>query len=320
MASRKVGKSLPLLRLPALLFPSQPISLRVHDALSTAASAAAPPPPPPPSPQQPTAVPRGLLSKAWRDHGSKLFALGPCGRIGIELTVMFDQMLDAAVPTPPGVAHAHCGERMRMLSCSAPSQSEETSVRAAEATAAAGCNATLADWPAAALERVTDGELSPARLERLHDDAPRVAELALTGVARGAFALEPSHRDEELSPSIFSDCDPRCHPLFPRDEEPPSEAEMLSFWLAARLPLSTSLRASLLACTCPLKRLHDVQDVMRLLIDPDSHRFANRLRLVVETPVSDGCHTFGGVPAPRTIVAEAAPRYSWSADDAFPHG
>ncbi|MGB1005814.1 MAG: O-antigen ligase family protein, partial [Thalassobaculaceae bacterium] len=35
---------------------------------------------------------------------------------------------------------------------------------------------------------------------------------------------------------------------------PPAQAEALSFWLAARLPLTAGLRASLLQATCPLRR------------------------------------------------------------------
>ncbi len=51
-------------------------------------------------------------------------------------------------------------------------------------------------------------------------------------------------------------------------ESPPSDPSALSFWLGARLPLTHGLRAGMLACADPLKRLLDATDVMRLLLAP----------------------------------------------------
>ena len=101
---------------------------------------------------------------------------------------------------------------------------------------------------------------------------------------------------------------------------PPSEATELSLWLAARLPLTTRLRMNVLQCTCPLKRMRDVVDAMRLLLEPTTHRF-ERFRLIVNTPSSDSCTTIGAATTvPRCVVGEAPPRYAWNTESAFPHG
>ena len=98
----------------------------------------------------------------------------------------------------------------------------------------------------------------------------------------------------------------RVHPLWSAQAAPPVEPADLSLWLGARLPLTTALRMRLLSCVCPLKRMTDVVDAMRLLLDPHSSRFEHRLRLHVLTPSGDNCSAVG-VPTqpPRFFVGEA---------------
>ena len=112
----------------------------------------------------------------------------------------------------------------------------------------------------------------------------------------------------------------RVHPLWSAQAAPPVEPADLSLWLGARLPLTTALRMRLLSCVCPLKRMTDVVDAMRLLLDPHSSRFEHRLRLHVLTPSGDNCSAVG-VPTqpPRFFVGEAPPTYAWD-QNSFPHG
>tara|TARA_B110001452_G_scaffold260865_1_gene258889 strand:- start:583 stop:1017 length:435 start_codon:yes stop_codon:yes gene_type:complete len=141
------------------------------------------------------------------------------------------------------------------------------------------------------------------------------------GVSRGAFQLvleAEDDDDEEAEPPV---CDPRSHPLWGSQWTPPSEATELSLWLAARLPLTTRLRMNVLQCTCAFKRMRDVVDAMRLLIEPTTRRFEHRFRLIVNTPSGDSCTTIGGASTPpRCVVGEAPPRYAWNTESAFPHG
>jgi len=236
------------------------------------------------------------ISAALR-YDSRIAVLGPVGRIAVELRLVCDQHLS---DKPSGVVHGLTGDRRRLHSLAEGGEG----------------GASISNF-----EPVDDDPmLSPAREERVHDEAQRARDLLERGVEQRAFSLEPSHLDDELGLGPL--CDPRCHPLWQSDESPPAEAAALSFWLAGRLPLATSLRASCLASTCPLKRLCEVNDAMRLLLCNDPARFRHRLRLQVETPASDGCHGIGigGSATPRTIVAEAPPSYAWVADNSFPHG
>lgn len=248
---------------------------------------------------------------AWRSYEGRVAALGPGpGRVGVELRFMYDShMLDGEFPTPAGVAHAVVGERVRLIKVCNEAHGESADIAAAVA----------AGWPISAFDQVEDVQMaSEARAEKVGDEAARALQLLDQGLESGAFGLEPSHLDEELGMQPL--CDPRCHPMWALSADPPQAPAELSFWLAARLPLSTSLRAAVLADTCPLKRLHDVSDAMRLLLSSDTSRFRHRLRLSLDAPARDGCGTLSTGPPPRRVVAEAPPTYSWSAEDSFPHG
>ena len=96
-------------------------------------------------------------------------------------------------------------------------------------------------------------------------------------------------------------------------------------WLGARLPLSNSLRVHLLSTLCPLRRLQDAVDAMRLLSDP--HRLdrtkQHKFKIIVQHPAHDAyCSTIGGAAQqPRLVVAEAPPKLAnWTSEHSFPHG
>ena len=92
--------------------------------------------------------------------------------------------------------------------------------------------------------------MNSARAARIADETCWARELAADCAARGRLtAADPGERSSE-------DLD----------------GASLSLFLAARLPLSPLLQADMLACTCPLTRLHDVVDSVRPLNEPSPRR------------------------------------------------
>ena len=286
----------PLVRLPAVLFPGQPVSLAKLGAAAAASE---------------LRVSEALLSCAWRHHEGRIAAFGPGSRVGVELHVMFDDVLDALEPTPPGVAHAFGGRRVRL-----------------NRTVRSDWSASSSETPAseidvAELSPFEDEELAPRRQERLLDEAGAARRLLELGQDRGLFALESSALDEELGGRGV--CDPRCHPLWPLEASPPEADDELSLWLGARLPLTTELRIQLLSMVCPLRRMQDVVDVLRLLCDPQRPRGTEfKYKLIMTHPAIDVyCRTIstGETAGPRAVVAMRPPSWqNWTSSDSFPHG
>lgn len=286
----------PLVRLPAVLFPNQAISFtkRLKGAAPSTSTTLS------------FELPEELFDECRRYHDCRLAAFGPGSRIGTELRVIYDDDLDALVPTPSGVTHAVGGLRVR-LSCVKSSVERSLPTK---------------QNPISEVIPIADEELSEARQERLEDEAAIARSLVLRGAELGAFALESSVLDEEVGGADV--CDPRCHPLFPLQQKAPESAAELSLWLGSRLPLSTSLRANLLANLCPLRRLQDSVDAMRLLCDPhNSARVGHKYKVLTTHAANDAyCGTMGGQPRPpQLVVAESPPAFTpWDHDSSTPHG
>jgi hypothetical protein len=282
------GKMLlrPLVRLPAVIFPGQAVSFTRRGSAATAA--------------MPFELPSELLAMAWRESEGRITVFGPGARIGTELHIIYDDVLDAVIPTPPGVVHAVGGDRVRL--------SRTVGRRDL-------------DHPLCEVEALDDEMLSEARQERLEDEAAAARDLLAIGVERGDVLLESSADDDEFATPV---CDPRCHPMWPLQSEMPDDAAELSLWLGARLPLSTGLRVSMLGTLCPLRRIQDAVDALRLLCDPHRpQRHGHRFRVIFNHPATDDlCGTLGGsAQPPRATVAAAPPQYArWSSDTSFPHG
>ena len=274
-----------LVRLPAIVFPGQAFSFKVSRATSS-----------------PFSLPQQVVDSAWRSHDGRIACFGPGARIGTEVHLMYDHVLDSLEPTPPGVAHAMGGERVRL-------------------SRTIGRRAPGEQHPLCEVLPLEDEDLSPARSERLADEAGLANELVDRCVATGRFALEPSHEDEEIGGAAI--CDPRCHPMHLAQSERPECPRELSLWLASRLPLSTVLRLHMLSILCPLRRLQETVDAMRLLSDPQRlERTGHRFRIVASHPAHDAyCSTLGGAAQPpRLVVTEAPPTFaSWTSDSSFPH-
>ena len=103
-SGRASSSALPLLRLPTVLFPSQPLSLRLTpsdaepvgcDPLSLQAPDADRVEGEPLSLDAPgMSLPAELVSCAWRDFDGKVVAVS-CGHVGVELHLLADHTLDA---------------------------------------------------------------------------------------------------------------------------------------------------------------------------------------------------------------------------------
>jgi len=296
---------LPLLQLPTAIFPSQCCSLRLTpDATMEDAAIAAP---------------QHLVDMSWREFGGRLAAFCGTSGTGVELNLvplidpdrseacvssgasrksgtMWKRVRESDVPTPPGVVHAVGGSRLRLVRSSLPHSTVEA--RPGDS------------WQLATVDVLDDETISEGRLERLRDEADRAVQLIAAGTECGAFELVSSTLDDELGDLA---CDPRAHPLWAGQQMLPAEPAELSLWLAARLPLTTALRVRLLACACPLQRMRDVVDAMRLLLDPLSGRFHDRLRVHVVTPCSRRHQP------PRSFVGDAAPSQVRDAGSSFAH-
>ena len=113
--------------------------------------------------------------------------------------------------------------------------------------------------------------------------------------------------DEELS-ILPAHVDPASHPQFVSAARMPDSTIDLGWWLAARLPLSTTLRLHLLQLSCALKRTRDLVDVMRLLESPSAEYARARdtggkFTITWVTAEASGCE----VEPPRPVV-DWAPR------------
>lgn len=94
------------------------------------------------------------------------------------------------------------------------------------------------------------------------------------------------------------------HPLWAASKVIPKDPMALSFWLPARLPLTTDLRAQILLGTCPLWRLQSAVDIMRfLLLDAFDERYTHRFMRIVNSPATDVCGR-GLSAAPQVIVGK----------------
>ena len=95
-STRASSSALPLLRLPTVLFPSQPLSLRLTPSDAEQVGS---------EPLFPDAagmsLPAELVNCAWRDFDGKVVAVS-CGHVGVELHLLADLTLDTC-STIPGV-------------------------------------------------------------------------------------------------------------------------------------------------------------------------------------------------------------------------
>lgn len=236
---------------------------------------------PPEESRVPGSLPEARVSEACAAFNRSFAVLADGASIGVVAHVV-DEQDDAA---ELGVVHLFGGERLQLLSVGGLS-------------AAGGRLGTFAP--------LVDDTLATQPSEQLLREAEAASALLRTG----RVELEACTLDDELG---LVHCPPSKHPLWAAASAPPdgstaAGAAALSLWLAAHLPLATSVRTHLLACQCPLKRAQDCVDAMRLLSeeghgadrynaagDPDS---LPKFRVVYDTAEASGCE----LEPPRSIV------------------
>ena len=202
-------KTMPILRLPTVLFPDQKMALPLADSRSEA-------------------LPSSSASYA---------AFGPGALVGVELSQL------TAAPCREQLLVG--GSRVRLIR-SRPSHDK---------TAIVGV-----------LQRVVDVSMTPERAARLSDEAQWARQLASLAVEKQYLHMpQPAEMTTELM-----------------------DASTLSLWLAARLPLAPKLLAQLIASTCPLTRMRDVVDAMRLLCEPSPRRERPTHRLKLRERAGSG--------------------------------
>ena len=265
--------SVPVIRLPAIVFPHSCVSLRVQKE----------------SPHErplPGHLTPALANEVGEYFGGKLAVLGDGCSVGVLVdlggpTAGVDrETRTSTVGWAEGMA-AHCvgGARLRLL------QPGERTL----AGGRLGCLAIVEDEP-------TDGDAA----RRMDDEAVVARSLLASGVESGAFELSLSTLDEELGMDVELALS---HPSWLRGAALPAAADdgtALAFWIAARLPLTTALRHHVLSLTDPLKRLRDVVDALRLLHAPsaEARAAARKFRIVYDTAEASGCE----LEPPRPIV------------------
>ena len=137
------------------------------------------------------------------------------------------------------------------------------------------------------VELISTGDRTPAggRLASfgLVDDEDVSAPRAFVDETNAAHVLlkqrvrEPTQHEWPLTLcTLYPDsnilpitADPTAHPEWRSSGTTPEGASDLTFWLACRLPLTTTLRLHVLSTTCPLQRMCDLVACMRLLRHPE---------------------------------------------------
>mmetsp|Transcript_46263 Transcript_46263/g.107725 ORF Transcript_46263/g.107725 Transcript_46263/m.107725 type:complete len:273 (-) Transcript_46263:70-888(-) len=267
------SRRLPIVRLAAVAFPAQPLSIFAAHANTDTRRL-------------------GALSRAQADEvsqfGGVLAALceGAQFRIGVALRLLpVEPSRSGGPPTPDGVRHAVGGERIALLTTA---EKTRTGLRMG------------------GFVPVEDESLCHTREGALLEEAASARQLLEHALATSAVDLQSSMLEDDEAELV---CSPRAHPLWAPVTAVPADDVAFSFWLGSHLPLTTPVRAHLLGCTCPLKRMRDCVDLLRLLVGADGDRFSSRsrelrkFRLIYNTAEASGCE----LEPPRKFVAWAQP-------------
>jgi hypothetical protein len=282
---------MPILRVPTTIFPGHPISMVVLEECRTHR----------PLPGRVTPV---FVHEIEAKYGGRLALVADGEHVGVQVhvhrgllrmspphtwfasTVAMGGRRDVgtpfAAPAPSMLLHVIGNERVRLT-------------HTMERTAGGGRLAMLS--------RVEDVSVGADELWALDEEAAAARALVSRvlgqdGMPQRAAADNPSwelqlcHLDEQDA-SDMSVGDPSAHPHWAAAASMPEDPVELSFWLGCRLPLTTALRVHLLSLQCPLQRMQDVTDALRLLADPSraidgGERFA-RFQLLWHSAEASGC-------------------------------
>ena len=264
--SATTSLQLPCLRLPTTIFPGHPLSVVVASESKDRRP-------------MPWNILPALVDEVCCTHSGRVALLADGLNVGVVGHMLELDGLRSA-PAEDGMAvHLLGGQRLKLI---------ETLER------------SPAGGRLAAFEPVDDEPLSVHERRQLEEEAVAARAFISSGGGSENWELLLCHLDEELLFDVEELANPMAHPLWIKAAAVPDDAVDLGFWLACRLPLTTSLRFHLLALPCPLKRLRDVVDALRLLCDPsraDGRQLA-KFEVLWHTAEASGCE----VEPPRAII------------------
>jgi hypothetical protein len=257
-------RALALTRLPMVVFPASPLTLRVRAGSERCA-------------EQPLSVPAAVLSKCEADGGG-LLATVPFGDSGLGVHLQLMSRTDE-------LAHFTVTDRVRFAPLSSTTNSP-----------------LLLNVHHDVLPDRADLDGSPEQRERCVDEAALVRSLVALGERAGTLPLDLGL--DELGVEHAELCR---HPQWAASKVMPKEAHDLSFWLPARLPFTTELKARFLFAFSSLWRLQSAVDAIRFLSADALHdgRYSHRFVRIVDSPATDICGR-GIIARPRVTIGSAA--------------
>lgn len=266
---------IPTMRIPTVLFPNQPFSMPVME-----------------EPMEERPLPGSITPEKLREISAKYdgrLAL-LCDGISHGIVVRLNGHGNEAATEGDSI-HVLGGERVKMLE---PLHRTPAGCRIAAFAPLLDDCGYEDEYPVSTMDH--------NRRQSLEDEAV-VARALMSASSEGRnenWELQLCQLDEELQ--LCDNVDPTAHPEWHTAAELPGDPVGLSWWLAARLPLTTPLRAHLLSLQSPVKRMRDVVDALRVLLDPNlpvgnARRFS-KFEVLWQTAEASGCE----VEPPRAVV------------------
>mmetsp|Transcript_25496 Transcript_25496/g.59959 ORF Transcript_25496/g.59959 Transcript_25496/m.59959 type:complete len:272 (-) Transcript_25496:38-853(-) len=263
------GRRLALTRLPAVVFPGTPVTLRCRKEWTSAS---------PWLDEAHLSVGPEMMAKVEADGGGLLATVPYGDALGVHLQL--ERRCDE-------LAHFTVTDRVRF----APFL----------VTTAVGIGEKprLLDVEHEALADRAELEGSSEQLERADDEAALAQALVEHSVRSGSLDLDLGLDDFGVDHAELC-----LHPSWARAKVLPKGASDLSFWLPSRLPLTTELKARFLFAFSSLWRLQAAVDSIRFLRADALHdgRYSHRYCRIVETPATDACGRFAFSVRPRTTI------------------
>ena len=222
-----MSKRLAIVRLPTVVLPTSPVSLRVLPSARAC-------------PDVPLSISSALVAKCETDGGG-LLATVPSAEPSLGVRLQLVGRTDA-------LAHFVVADRVRL-----PALAERDLVAGAPVE-----HELLADR--------AELETHPEQIERRAEEAVLARQLVDQEVRSGKLALDLGF--DELGVEHADFCR---HPSWAASKVLPRDASALSFWIPARLPLTTQLKARFLHAFSSLWRLQTAVDAIRFLCADPVH-------------------------------------------------
>lgn len=258
-------RRLALTRLPTVVLPTSPLSLRVLPRPCPSAT--------------PLSISSSILGKCEADGGG-LLATVPFAAPGIGVRLQL-------VGRAEELAHFIVTDRVRLPQAAAQDIQGEP----------------LAEADHEIIHDLPELESSAEQIERNADESALCRTLVDLEVRSGVLPLDLGLDELGIEHAEFCR-----HPSWAASKVLPKDAQHLSFWLPARLPLTTELKARFLGAFSSLWRLQTAVDAIRFLKADPLHdgRYTHRFTRIVDTPATDVCGRIQFSNRPRVTIGSSA--------------